>query len=130
MLEYAGSAGTNNSYYDTRLFTQISYDRDKLGVGLNWRYLPSAMHDSKVVTPTLTVLDTQEYHVLNLNGSWRFNERMRLRGGIDNFLDVDPEIVGANPANVNNPTNAMGVTSPGNYDTLGRRYYFGIAVSF
>ena len=97
MLEYAGSAGGNNSYYDYRLFTQVSYDRDRLGVGLNWRYLPSAMHDSKVQTPTLAVQDTEAYNVFNLNGSWRFNERMRLRGGIDNILDDEPPIVGANP---------------------------------
>jgi iron complex outermembrane recepter protein len=130
LLEYAGSAGGGNSYYDYRLFTQFSYDRDRLSLGLNWRYLPSAMHDSKVQTPTLTTLDTEAYSLFNLNGSWRFNERMRLRGGIDNLIDEEPPIVGANPFNLNNPTNAMGNTSAGNYDTLGRRYYFGLAVSF
>jgi outer membrane receptor protein involved in Fe transport len=130
LLEYAGAAGGANSFYDYRLFTQFSYDRDRLSLGLNWRYLPSAMHDSRVQTPTLTTFDTEDYHLFNLNGSWRFNERMRLRGGIDNLVDEDPRIVGANPLNVNNPTNAMGVTSAGNYDTLGRRYYVGVAVSF
>jgi outer membrane receptor protein involved in Fe transport len=131
LLEYAGSAGGGaNSYYDYRLFTQFTYDRDKFRIGLNWRYLPSAMHDSKVLTPTLTVLDTEDYHLFNLNGSWQFNERMRLRGGIDNLVDEDPVIVGANPLNLNNPTNGMGNTSAGNYDTLGRRYYVGLAVTF
>jgi outer membrane receptor protein involved in Fe transport len=130
LLEYAGSAGGGNSYYDYRLFTQFTYDRDKIRIGLNWRYLPSAMHDSRVQTPALTTLDTEAYHLFNLNGSWQFNERMRLRGGIDNLVNEDPPIVGANPFNVNNPTNAMGVTSAGNYDTLGRRYYVGLAVTF
>jgi iron complex outermembrane receptor protein len=130
LLEYAGSAGGQNSYYDYRLFTQFTYNRDKLSVGLNWRYLPKTMHESKVLTPDLTVLDIEEYHVFNVNGSWRFSERLRLRGGIDNLLDEDPPVVGANPTNRNNPTNAMGVTSAGNYDVLGRRYYVGIALSF
>ena len=130
MLEYAGTAGGGNSYYDYRLFTQFSYSRNNLSLGLNWRYLPEAMHDSKVQTPTLTVEDTEEYHLFNVNGSWQFNERIRLRGGIDNIVDEQPPIVGANPSNVNNPTNGMGNTSAGNYDTLGRRYYVGVAVSF
>jgi hypothetical protein len=55
---------------------------------------------------------------------------LRLRGGIDNVLDSDPPIVGANPGNLNNPTNAMGITSGGNYDVLGRRYFVGLAVTF
>jgi outer membrane receptor protein involved in Fe transport len=130
LLEYAGSAGGANSNYDYRLFTQFTYSRDKMSVGLNWRYLPSAMNDAKVQTPTLTTLDTEAYSLFNLNASWRFNERMRLRGGIDNLLDEDPPIVGANPFNANNPTNGMGNTSAGNYDVLGRRAYVGIAVTF
>lgn len=130
LLEYAGSAGGANSYYDYRLFTQLNYNRDKLGLGLNWRYLPSAMHEQRVQTPTLTTLDTEEYHLFNLNASWRFNERLRLRGGIDNLLDEEPPVVGANPFNTNNPTNGLGNTSAGNYDTLGRRYYVGVALNF
>jgi hypothetical protein len=55
---------------------------------------------------------------------------MRLRGGIDNLIDQDPPIVGANPLNLNNPTNAMGDTTAGTYDTLGRRAYVGLAVTF
>jgi len=130
MLEYAGTAGGGNSYYDYRLFTQFSYIRNNFSFGLNWRYLPQAMHDSKVLTPTLTVEDTEEYNLFNFNGSWQFNERIRLRGGIDNIFDKQPPIVGANPTNANNPTNAMGNTNAGNYDVLGRRYYVGLAVTF
>ena len=51
MLEYVGTAGAGTSYYDYRLFTQFSYSRDKLSVGLNWRYLPEAINSTKVQTP-------------------------------------------------------------------------------
>jgi len=95
------------------------------------RVLPSLPCSGVMVqTPTLTVENTEAYNLFNMNFSWRFNERMRVRGGVDNIVDQQPPIVGANPTNANNPTNAMGVTSPGNYDTLGRRYYVGLAVSF
>jgi outer membrane receptor protein involved in Fe transport len=101
-----------------------------MNVGLNWRYLPEALAAGLVQTPTLTTLPTDDYSVFNLNGSWSFSEKLRLRGGIDNVLDSDPPIVGANPGNLNNPTNAMGITSGGNYDVLGRRYFVGLAVTF
>jgi outer membrane receptor protein involved in Fe transport len=126
LLEYVGYG----AYYDYRLFTQFSYSRDKIRVGLNWRYLPQVGPNAKVQTPTLTTFDTEAYSLFNANVSWAFNERMRLRGGIDNLIDEDPPIVGANPLNINNPTNAMGSTSAGSYDTLGRRYYVGLAVTF
>ncbi len=71
------------------------------------------MNDAKVQTPTLTVEDTEDYNLFNMNFSWRFNERIRMRGGVDNIVDQQPPIVGANPTNANNPTNAMGVTSRG-----------------
>ena len=77
----------------------------------------------------MTTEDLEAYNLFNLNGSWRFTERMRLRGGIDNIVDEDPVRVGGEPVNANNPTNAMGVTSAGSYDTLGR-CYFGVDVSF
>jgi outer membrane receptor protein involved in Fe transport len=71
-------------------------------------------------------LDTVSYSVYNLNGSWTFNNRLRLRGGIDNLLDEEPPIVGAQPG-VNN---SMGVTLPSRYDPLGRRYFVGLAMDF
>jgi outer membrane receptor protein involved in Fe transport len=46
--------------------------------------------------------------------------------GVDNLLDKEPPVVGANPG-VNN---AKGSTSPGYYDVLGRRYYVGAKARF
>jgi iron complex outermembrane receptor protein len=126
LLQYAGF-GTDFEY---QAFTTFSYSTDRLNVGLTWRYLPETKAGGLVQTPDLTTLPTEEYNVFNLYGSWTFGDRVRLRGGVDNVFDTDPPIVGANPANINNPTNAKGVTSPGNYDVLGRRYFVGVAVTF
>lgn len=126
LLEYAGFG----SDYDYRMFTTFSYDRDRMNVAVTWRHLPETESGGLVQTPTLTTLPTKAYDVFALNGSWTFNDRIRLRGGIDNVLDEDPPIVGANPGNLNNPTNGMGNTDAGNYDVLGRRYYLGLAVDF
>jgi outer membrane receptor protein involved in Fe transport len=107
-----------------------TYDRGKFGVGLNWRYLPEQKDLSLVQTPTFTALPTKAYNVFNANASWRLSDRIRIRGGIDNVLNTDPRIVGANPNAVNNPTANLGVTNAGDYDVLGRRAYVGINLSF
>jgi iron complex outermembrane receptor protein len=124
LLEYAGYGDD----FEYRLFTQFSYSRDALSVGLNWRYLPQSINVARVQTPSLATADTAAYHLFNLNGSWQFAPNLRLRGGIDNIADKQPPRVGTNLVG-NNPTNAMGVTNS-NYDVLGRRYYVGLAVSF
>jgi outer membrane receptor protein involved in Fe transport len=126
LLEYAGF-GTDFEY---QLFTSFFYNRDKMSVGLNWRYLPETTHVAYVQTPGSTVLPTDAYNLFNVNGSWSFSDKLRLRGGIDNLFNSDPPIVGANPSHPTNPTNARGSTSAGNYDVLGRRYYVGVAVNF
>lgn len=124
LLEYAGYGDD----FEYRLFTQFSYARGALRVGLNWRYLPEVINVARVQTPALTTQNTAAYNLFNLNGSWQFAQNLRLRGGVDNILDKEPPRVGINLAG-NNPTNAMGVTNS-NYDALGRRYYVGLAVSF
>jgi outer membrane receptor protein involved in Fe transport len=130
LLEYSGYEGTNQGYFKYRLFTQFTYDRGKLGVGLNWRYLPEQKDLSLVQTPTFTALPTKAYNVFNANASWRLNDKIRIRGGIDNVLNTDPRVVGANPNAVNNPTANLGVTNAGDYDVLGRRAYVGVNLSF
>jgi outer membrane receptor protein involved in Fe transport len=126
LFEYAGYG----QYYDTRLFTTFSYRRDRYDIGLNWRYLPSQEAEARATTPESTVLPTDSYSLFSLNASFRLNERIRLRGGIDNLLDQDPPLTGRNPNNPTQPSNSAGGTDRGNYDVLGRRYFVGLAVDF
>ena len=56
---------------------------------------------------------------------YTFNERFSLRAGVDNLLDEDPLIVGAQPGD-----NNAEVTRPDYYDVLGRRMYVGLSMSF
>ncbi len=76
--------------------------------------------------PATTVQPTSSYDRFDLFGGWSVRDNIQLRFGIDNLLDADPEIVGANPGQ----TNAMGLTNTGFYDILGRRYYAGVKFSF
>ncbi len=126
LLEYAGYGAD----FELRLFTSLIYQRDRFDVGLSWRYLSDQLAAALVQTPQSTVLPTDEYNLFNLNASFRFNERVRLRGGIDNLFDEDPPLTGANPYHPTQPTNGTGNTDRGSYDVLGRRYYVGVALEF
>lgn len=124
LLEYAGH-GEN---YDYRFFTTFSYSRDKLGLALNWRHLPSSVAIARVQDPENTTEDAESYDLFNLNGSWSVNPMLRLRFGIDNLLDEDPVITNRNVL-TRNPNNGS-ATDAGNYDVLGRRYFVGVSVDF
>ncbi|MDY6983346.1 MAG: hypothetical protein SV422_09670, partial [Pseudomonadota bacterium] len=83
--------------------------------------------------------------------NWTINEMLTLRGGITNLLDTEPEITGRTtgfepgtdltavcggaPGCVN-PTapvlgsTGAGITNPGYYDVLGRRFFLGMKARF
>jgi outer membrane receptor for ferrienterochelin and colicin len=126
LYEYAGFADD----FDYRLFTTFSYSRDRMSVALNWRYLPESLPAARVSNPEATNLSTDAYNMFNLNGSWSFSEKLRLRGGIDNVFDLEPPLTGRNPFHPTNPTNGTGTTDRSVYDALGRRYFLGVAVNF
>ncbi len=64
-----------------------------------------------------------QHDQLDLFGSWRFTDRISIRGGIDNLTNADPEIVGATTAN-----NNLGSTNS-NYDQFGRRIFLGLSIA-
>ena len=126
LVEYAGFGAD----FDYQVFTTFFYNRDRFSLGLNWRHLPEQTAAARATNPEATTLPTESYNLFNLNGSWRFTDTLRLRGGIDNVFDTDPPLTGRDPFNPGNPTNGSGITNAANYDALGRRYFLGIAVNF
>jgi outer membrane receptor protein involved in Fe transport len=102
-------------------------------------------------------IKTQAYNRFDLSGSWQINDQVAFRAGIDNLFDALPEITGAtkgtsidettlgsNPickqakqvqgctpvTSPSLPNNAMLSTNAGYYDTLGRRFYVGVKLSY
>jgi outer membrane receptor protein involved in Fe transport len=121
-----GSGGTGQ--YDYRLNTTFGYrfgGDGKAGLGLRWRYLPEVKNAAYVTNKATNILPTEAYSEFDLFGSYSFNEKFQLRGGIDNLFDTDPAIVGATPTDSNTAS-----TLPGYYDTLGRRMYIGFKMQF
>lgn len=90
------------------------------GVGL-WA-LPAASHDE-----------------IDLSTTWSLTKNLTLRAGVNNLLDEQPEISyatsgGFDPFTAGGtwtlPTSGLAAPNAGLYDTLGRRFYFGLKADF
>ena len=98
-------------------------------------------------TPT-TEVKTDSYNIFDLAANWNINENITLRGGITNLFDEEPPRSGSSlgrPAGSNlaicdgapgcqNPSGyslpGVGGFNAGYYDTLGRRMFLGLKVTF
>ncbi|MEJ0035686.1 MAG: TonB-dependent receptor [Gammaproteobacteria bacterium] len=125
---FLDSMGTLNQggQYRWRSFTTLGYSFGNFDTGLTWLHLPSAAPAQKVQSPTTRILGVPSYDLFGLQAAWNVTSTFAVRVGVDNILDKEPPVVGANPG-VNN---AMGSTMPGYYDVLGRRYYVGAKARF
>jgi len=133
LSDATGTVGTTlaeGGQFDYRLLMNVAYRWQGFNVGVNWRHLPSAENAARAISPTTSVSGTGSYNIFNLFGSYALG-RHTLRVGIDNVLDKEPLVVGANPG-----VNGVGLdsnsdqTNPSFYDPLGRRYYVGLKMSF
>ena len=116
--------------FDYRLLTNVAYRWNDLNLGLIWRFLPSVENAAKATNPNTSIQGTESYSMFNLYGSYQLG-KYTLRAGVDNLLDKEPLIVGANPGfnGIGADTNSD-QTNPSYYDVLGRRFYIGIKTSF
>ncbi|MGV3590252.1 MAG: TonB-dependent receptor domain-containing protein [Gammaproteobacteria bacterium] len=91
------------------------------------------------------------YDIFDMSFNWTINEKLTLRGGITNLLDTSPEITGretgyapgtdltsvcggapgcVNPTAPQLASSGAGITNPGYYDVLGRRFFLGMKARF
>jgi iron complex outermembrane recepter protein len=124
---FIDSTGTLRSggQFDYRTFTTVSYSKDDWSVGLRNRFLPSIKSADAATSPNTPVRGAGGYSMMDAFGSYTINEKVSLRGGIDNLFDRDPAVVGRNPG----VTEAAGSTVAGYYDVLGRSYYLSLQVN-
>jgi len=77
------------------------------------------------LNPATTVQGTPSYNLFNLSAGYHW-DKYSFRAGIDNLLDKQPLVYGANPG-VDTNTDT---TLPQFYDPLGRRFYVGVEAKF
>jgi iron complex outermembrane receptor protein len=131
-LPFLDAKGTlaEGGQYDYRLNATVGYNfaGGKSNLGLRWFYLPEVA-DAAALRPPTTLTGTGDYSRFDLFAGYQINDRMSLRGGIDNLLDEQPRVIGANPVGGNANNNAAN-TNAQYYDILGRRAYIGLKMSF
>jgi iron complex outermembrane recepter protein len=121
------AAGTldQGGLYDLQGLTTFSYAFDRLSLGLTWRYLSDIKSQAAASSPNTTIQGTGDYSMFNLTASYNW-DKYSIRAGIDNLLDEDPRIIGANPGVDSNSE----TTLPALYDVVGQRYYVGFTARF
>ncbi|MCC6202580.1 MAG: TonB-dependent receptor [Gammaproteobacteria bacterium] len=104
-------------------------------------------------TPS-TAFKIKSYDMFDLSFNWSINDTISVRGGINNIMNRHPNVTSASagypfgttradvcdaaaealgcrdPSGYSQPSNGSGVTSAGYYDTLGRRFFFGVKARF
>jgi outer membrane receptor protein involved in Fe transport len=120
--DYAGTNGngTTGSQFRWKTYTTLGYLVGPANVSISWRHLPSLRNTTPGALPN------SAYNEFDLAAQWKVWKSVTLRGGVDNLGDAQPVVVGRIPG-VNNAT---GITDPGFYDTLGRRFYVGLKARF
>ena len=91
-------------------------------VQLQWMHLPGIKNATAATQPSTTILPTENYERFSLSAGYEFSETLSMRFGVDNLLNTDPPIVGAQPG----ITNGTGNTNPSVYDVLGRSYFLSV----
>jgi outer membrane receptor protein involved in Fe transport len=110
------------TYYRWRTVTGLSYLVGPASVQLQWLHLPGIKNATAATQPSTTILPTEKYDRFNLSAGYEFSDAISMRFGIDNLLDKQPPVVGAQPG----ITNGTGNTNPSVYDVLGRSYFLSV----
>jgi outer membrane receptor protein involved in Fe transport len=122
--QFAGTIdGTQNGGIplpDWKALTSLMYRMEKFEGGVRWRHLPEMDDITSVTRPASPAPGVPAYDLFDVSLVYKFNEKIRLRGGVNNVADEEPPIVGG----------TIGQTQPGTYDILGRYFYLGLQLGF
>jgi outer membrane receptor protein involved in Fe transport len=129
------------SGYDYQMFSTFNYLLGSFRATLRWGHVPTIDHATAALNPDTAFRGTLESaNMFNLSASYRFNDRLLLRGGIDNLLNTRPPLQGGNPDATPMPLPPLRAGSNfgvdfgqfplGTYDPLGRRFFLGMNVEF
>ncbi|MFC3102183.1 TonB-dependent receptor plug domain-containing protein [Alteraurantiacibacter lauratis] len=143
LVEYAGTLGPsgnagvaenglNPGAFRWKLFSTLGYSVGPAEVSLQWQHLPSAKSISFPSTPNTPFVGSPAYNLFNLNSSFRVNDMVTIRAGVENLFDKAPPLSDYNAVTTTGLATNIG-TSPINayfFDVIGRRYFVGASVRF
>lgn len=97
------------------MLTSANWIYGPVNLGARWRYQGAVENFNN----RAQAIDAVNY--FDLNGSWKVNGAISLRGGVNNLTDQQPPVY--TPAISAN-------TDPSTYDLIGRRFYVGLTAKF
>jgi outer membrane receptor protein involved in Fe transport len=117
--------------YEYQVFTTFNYIVGPLSTSLRWQHYPDIESSTAATNPNTTIRGVlKSYDVFALSGSYRLNDTVTLRAGVENLFDTPPALQGGDP-NSTTPTSWLPSRAGGGiYDPLGRRYFVGVAATF
>ncbi len=119
-LDVKGTIGNKSissvavAHPEWKLLTSATYTYGPVDLGVRWRFIDS-MDDYG------TGDKVKKMNYFDLNGGWRVNDTVEIRGGVYNVGDKQPPQFASN---------VQANTDPSTYDVLGRRYYVSLKARF
>jgi iron complex outermembrane recepter protein len=122
VIDYRGTIGDNvgGAFPDYKLLLNARWSLGNYGAGLRVQHLP-AMENKYASYDPFTTVGVPSITYLDANVSWRMDDKLELRAGVENLTDEMPPIYTAG-VQMN--------TDPSTYDVLGRRYYLRANMKF
>lgn len=123
--DFLGTIGNGVSQafpkWRTTLSAQLTWGDFSLAT--RWRYLSAMETRAKRLSPALNSLGTPSMHYLDVTAGATLFDRYTLRLGVENLANHQPPIFST-------PIDGVLNTDPNTFDTLGRRYFARLSVSF
>ena len=121
-IDYRGTIGDciACAFPDYKLLFNARWQLQNFGAGLRVQYLP-AMENKYASYDSFTTVGVPSITYLDANLSWRMDDKLELRAGIENLTDETPPLYTA-AIQMN--------TDPSTYDVLGRRYFLRANMKF
>ena len=119
VVDYTGTV--TNSSFDYRALTTFRYSVGEFSSGIRWTHLPE-LDPSPGSASDIQGVDS--YDQFDLFARYNISNSLEVRGGIDNLLYTEPNVVGASSTD-----NNLGSAGPSE-DILGRRFYLAVKLRF
>ena len=111
-----------------------------LSISGQWRYIGSVKFDGNSTNPLLAahpygltdLVDAKipSYNYFDLSATWKVNDKMTVRGGMNNVFSKNPPVLDSGIFPVSAPPFGNGNTFPQVYDSLGRYMFIGLTANF
>ena len=118
------NSGPGGAFPVWKALANANYSIGPFDIGVVERYIGSARDGSCVgITTVCTARGVDPEFYTDVNGRWKINDMLELRGGITNAFNKDPRFF-------TSALSSQGQTDSSTYDLIGRRYFVALKARF